>query len=116
MAMKNFIMNHLMRLAIFEYHVKLKLLSVVETRFASPIVMLKRFKTIKRVLQDTVLCERWASDIEDDVGKAAFIKEKILFDLWWDKVYYILAFTEPIYEMLRKTYKYIQCLHLVHDM
>ena len=44
---KNFIMDHAMRLSMFNNHCKLKLLSVADTRFASTIVMLKRFKTIK---------------------------------------------------------------------
>ena len=35
--LKNFIMNHLMRLAIFNEFVPLKLLAVADTRFASPI-------------------------------------------------------------------------------
>ena len=48
---KNFIMNHAMRLSMFNNHCKLKLLSVADTRFASTIVMLKRLKTIKRGLE-----------------------------------------------------------------
>ncbi|KAK0603463.1 hypothetical protein LWI29_005220 [Acer saccharum] len=48
---KVFIMNHNMRLAMFNDHSKLKLLSVADTRFASTIVMLKRFKQIKQGLQ-----------------------------------------------------------------
>ena len=55
---KNFIVNHSMRLAIFNEHVKLKLFSITETRFASVIIMLKRFKTIKRGLQNLVLYEK----------------------------------------------------------
>ena len=38
---KNFIMNHAMRLSMYTNHCKLKLLSVVDTRFASTIVILK---------------------------------------------------------------------------
>lgn len=45
---KNFIVNHSMRLAMFNKFVNLKLLSVAETRFASTVVMIKRFKLIKR--------------------------------------------------------------------
>jgi len=41
-------MNYSMRLAMFNGHVKMKLLSIAETIFASVIIMLKRFKTIKR--------------------------------------------------------------------
>ena len=54
---KNFIMNHTMRLSLFNNHCKLKLLSMVDTRFASTIVMLKRFKTIKRGLDQLVISE-----------------------------------------------------------
>ncbi|KAK1586334.1 hypothetical protein Q3G72_001452 [Acer saccharum] len=54
---KVFIMNHNMRLAMFNDHSKLKLLSVADTRFASTIVMLKRFKQIKQGLQQMVISE-----------------------------------------------------------
>ncbi|PPS10460.1 hypothetical protein GOBAR_AA10186 [Gossypium barbadense] len=56
------------------------------------IVMLKRFKLIKRGLQNMV--------IKDNISKAYLVKEKILDDLWWDKVDYILTFTEPIYDII----------------
>lgn len=46
MAMKNFLMNHCMRLAIFNKFASLKLLYTAETRFASITIMLKRFKLI----------------------------------------------------------------------
>ena len=47
--------------------------------------------------------------------KTSFVKEKILNDLWLDKIDYIIAFTEPIYEMLRKADTDKPCLHLVYD-
>lgn len=40
---KNFIMNHFMRLSMFNEFSELKLLSIAETSFASLIVMLERF-------------------------------------------------------------------------
>ena len=58
LIMKNFIMNHSMRLAMFNDYFKMKLLAVAETRFASRIIMLKRFKVIKRNLQDLILSDR----------------------------------------------------------
>ena len=67
---KNFIMNHSMRLAIFNDFVPLKLLSVASTRFASVLVMLKRFKLIKGSLQAMVISERWNSYREDDKERA----------------------------------------------
>ncbi|XP_028100995.1 uncharacterized protein LOC114300304 [Camellia sinensis] len=43
MFIKNFIMNHSMQLVVFNKFIPLKLLVVVDTRFASAIIMLKRF-------------------------------------------------------------------------
>ena len=64
----------------------LKLLSIAETRFASTIVMLKRFKLIKCGLQSMVLCDRWSMYKDDNLGMASKVKELILSDIWWDKV------------------------------
>ncbi|KAJ9552368.1 hypothetical protein OSB04_016413 [Centaurea solstitialis] len=65
LAIKNFIMNHNVRLSIFT-----KLLSVVDTRFASIIVMLKRLKLSKRGLQGMVISEEWFSYTLDDTVQA----------------------------------------------
>ncbi|XP_025628477.2 uncharacterized protein [Arachis hypogaea] len=113
---KNFIVNHHMRLSIFNEFVSLKLLNIAPTRFASTIVMLKRFKLIKFRLKEMVISEKWSSYKEDDVGKAEFVKEKILSDNWWQKVDYILSFTDPIYDVLRSTDTDTPSLHLVYEM
>ncbi|KAG8365715.1 hypothetical protein BUALT_Bualt17G0000800 [Buddleja alternifolia] len=47
MMIKNFITNHSVRLAMFNEFSKLKLFVVAETRFASVIIMLRRFRLIK---------------------------------------------------------------------
>ena len=44
---KNFVVNHNMRLSMYNDHCSLKLLQVVETRFASHYVVLKRFRDVK---------------------------------------------------------------------
>ncbi|KAG5524531.1 hypothetical protein RHGRI_031254 [Rhododendron griersonianum] len=113
---KNFIMNHSMRLAIFNDFVPLKLLSVASTCFASVMGMLKRFKLLKASLQTMVISPRWNSYREDDTGKAKFVKEKVLDDIWWDSIDYILSFTSPMYDMLRICDTDKPCLHLVYDM
>ncbi|CAH1435544.1 unnamed protein product [Lactuca virosa] len=115
-AIKNFIMNHNMRLSIFTKFTPLRLLSVADTRFASIIVMLKRLKLIKRGLQAMVITEEWSSYRLDDTEKANAVKEYILNDDWWDKVSYILSFTGPIYEMIRACDTDKPCLHLVYEM
>ncbi|QHO55695.1 uncharacterized protein DS421_3g67380 [Arachis hypogaea] len=78
--------------------------------------MLKRFKLIKFRLKEMVISEKWSSYKEDDVGKAEFVKEKILSDNWWQKVDYILSFTDPIYDVLRSTDTDTPSLHLVYEM
>lgn len=60
MVIKNFIMNHSMRIAMFNDFSKLKMLAIADARFASVIVMLKRFKLIKNGLQAMVISERWS--------------------------------------------------------
>ena len=77
--------------------------------------MLRRFKQIKQGLQNMVISNKWASYREDDVGKAQFVKERILNDLWWDQINYILCFTEPIYEMFRIANTNKPCLHLIYE-
>lgn len=44
------------------------------------------------------------------------MKEKLLDDIWWDKIDYILAFTESIYEMVRLSDTDKPCLHLIYDL
>lgn len=46
-VIRNFIVNRSMRLAIFNEFVNLKMLTITKTRF-SVIVMLKRFKAIRK--------------------------------------------------------------------
>ncbi|XP_030963925.1 uncharacterized protein LOC115985096 [Quercus lobata] len=111
-----FIMNHSMRLAMFNEFCPLKLLQVADTRFASVVVMLKMLKLIKRCLQAMAISDQWVSYREDDVGKAQKVKDMILSDLWWDNIDYILEFTAPIYNMLRIADTNKPCLHLVYDM
>ncbi|KAG6476013.1 hypothetical protein ZIOFF_065248 [Zingiber officinale] len=112
---KNFILNHNMRLSMFNDNSNLKMLSLADTRFASTIIMLKRFRQIKKCLENMVISERWDVYKEDDVVKARVVKYKILDDQFWEKIDYILAFTSPIYEMLSKADTDQPCLHLVYE-
>ncbi|KAJ9552744.1 hypothetical protein OSB04_016789 [Centaurea solstitialis] len=80
LAIKNFIMNHNMRLSIFTKFTPLRLLSVADTRFASIIVMLKRLKLIKRALQAMVISDEWSSYRLDDTVQANLVKDYILND------------------------------------
>ncbi|KAL9682294.1 hypothetical protein QQ045_014089 [Rhodiola kirilowii] len=113
---KNFIVNHGMRLSMYMRFSALKLLSVAETRFASVVIMLKRFKLLKNALESMVVCDQWTSYRDDDQVKARFVRDTILNEDWWDKVDYILAFTNPIYDMIRVCDTDKPSLHLVYEM
>ncbi|XP_057723564.1 uncharacterized protein LOC130939478 [Arachis stenosperma] len=92
------------------------LLNVALTRFASTIVMLKRFRLLKQGLKEMVISEKWSSYKEDNIGRAEVVTEKILSENWWQKIDYILTFTNSIYDVLRSTDTDAHTLHLVHDM
>jgi len=112
---KNFIMNHGMRLSMFNEFSHLKLLSIAETRFASVVCMLKRFVEIKTALQHMVISDKW-NIYKDAAPTAQVVKEKILSDVWWGNVEYILRITNPIYEMIRLADTDTPCLHLIYEM
>ena len=63
-----------------------------------------------------VIRDQWVSYKEEDVGKVESVKEKLLNDVWWDKIDYSLSFTLPIYEMLRFCDTDKPFLHLVYEM
>ena len=114
---KNFIMNHGMRLSMFNEFSKLKLLAIADTRFASVVVQLKRFCMVKRALEQMVISEKWDSYKDGpDSGTTSFVREKVLSSVWWQKVKYIVGFTEPIYEMVRVAGTDTPCLHLIYQM
>nr|KYP55834.1 hypothetical protein KK1_002059 [Cajanus cajan] len=51
------------------------------------------------------------------IEKMMWVRPKlILNDMWWDKITYILNFTEPIYSMLRACNTDSPTLHLVYEM
>ncbi|XLS89483.1 hypothetical protein HN51_065491 [Arachis hypogaea] len=105
-----------MRLSIFNEFNTLKLLNVAPTRVTSTIVMLKRFRLLNQGLKEMVISEKWSSYKEDNISKAEFVTEKILSENWWQKIGYILTFTNPIYDVLRSTDTDAPTLHLVHEM
>jgi hypothetical protein len=72
---KNYIMNHGMRLSMFNEFSKLKLLAVAKTRFASVVLMLKRFLMVKRALQSMVISDAWKSYKDDNSGPAKLARE-----------------------------------------
>ncbi|GJN07687.1 hypothetical protein PR202_ga25535 [Eleusine coracana subsp. coracana] len=90
---KNFIMNHGMRLSMFNQFSRLKLLSIAETRFASVVCMLRRFVEVKTALQQMVISDRWNvyREVRDDSSTtptAQVVKELIYLVMYGGTRYY----------------------------
>ena len=77
---KSFIMGHSMRISMFNNFNSLKLLSVAPTRFASTIVMLKIFRSLKKGLREIVISDEWSFYKKNNVDNAQFVKETLLID------------------------------------
>lgn len=60
-----------------------------------------------------VISDKWNCYKEKDVEKANLVRTKLLDDVWWNLIVYILSFTAPIYGMLRACDMDKACLHLV---
>ena len=101
---------------MFNEFSKLKFLAIVETKFTSVIVMLKRFLLLKDSLVRMVISDKWSAYREDDRQKARLVRDKVLDEDWWYQVKYIVEFTEPIYSMLRAADTDKPCLHLIYEM
>ncbi|XP_062188472.1 uncharacterized protein LOC133891748 isoform X2 [Phragmites australis] len=79
------------------------------------VCMLKRMVEVKMPLKQMVISEAW--DIyKDDAQTAALIHDKVLSEVWWRNVEYILKITTPIYEMIRVADTNTPCLHLIYEM
>jgi len=50
----------------------------METRFASTIVMLQKFKAIKRNFIELVVSKDWSPYKGDNLGRAQFVKRRFL--------------------------------------
>lgn len=81
---RNFIVNHNYTLSIFNSHSDLTLLRVVETRFASHLIMVGRLKKVCTALQKMVMDVKWQvyrEDINNVIGnKAKEVKRCIVDD------------------------------------
>lgn len=105
-----------MKSSIFEEFSKLKMLVIADTRFASDIVMLKRFRLIKQSLLRMVISDQWSAYMKGNIEQAQIVKRKLTDDSWWDQIDYILAFTEPIHSMLHMVDTKKSCFHLICEM
>ncbi|GJN00319.1 hypothetical protein PR202_ga17743 [Eleusine coracana subsp. coracana] len=114
-TIKKILMNHGMRLSMFNKFSHLKLLSIAETRFASVVCMLKRMVEVKMPLKQMVISEEWAI-YKDDNQISSFVHDTVLNEVWWNNVDFVLKITTPIHDMIRLADTDNPCLHLIYEM
>eukprot|EP00253_Pinus_taeda_P014475 PITA_14475 len=96
-----FITNHHMSQGLYKEFAKLELLKVVETRFASHIIVLTRLMQVKDALQSMVCSSLWNQWRQSQSDRTQAMKRLVVNDESWDKLEYLLAFTKPIVDLLR---------------
>jgi len=66
-----------------------------------------------------VISDQWSSYKYDDVKKTQFVKDILLDNNWWKMDDYILSFTVPLYDVLRrndtKSFMSSSCLYEMWD-
>ena len=71
-------------------------MQVVETCFASQIIVLTRLMQMKEALQSMVCSSLWNQWRQFQSERAQVVKRLVVDNEWWDRVEYLLAFTKPI--------------------
>ncbi|KAH9314484.1 hypothetical protein KI387_023111 [Taxus chinensis] len=110
-----FVTNHHMSQGIFRSFSQLELLKVAETRFASHTIVLRRLVKVREALMRMVTSNLWSIWRQSNTQRAQKVKTLILEDPWWDRVNYLLSFTEPIMSMIRFTDTDQPCLGEIYD-
>ncbi|KAL1086346.1 hypothetical protein V6Z11_D08G110200 [Gossypium hirsutum] len=92
-----FILNHNLSRSIFNRYSNVKLLKVVETRFASNVIVVEYLMKVKEALEKTMMDLDWKgfkvngkNPVELNVMK---IRDLLLSETWWDKIDFLLKFT-----------------------
>jgi hypothetical protein len=96
-----FITKHHQSQAIYREHSKLEFLKVVETRYASNFIMLRRLVEVKTALMNMVVGATWAEWRQVDSERGSMVHRVLIDEDWWSKIEFLLKFTLPAFELLR---------------
>ena len=88
---------------------------MVETQFASHTIVLRRLVRVKEALSQMITSNQWGEWKQADTARAKNVKDMILSDDFWNRVEYVLEFTEPIMSMLQFADTDEPCLGDVYD-
>jgi len=86
---------------MYREYSKLELLKVVETRYASNFIMLRRLVEVKSALMSMVVGVTWAEWRQSDLERGSMVRRVLIDENWWSKVEFFLKFTLPAFELLR---------------
>eukprot|EP00253_Pinus_taeda_P028015 PITA_28015 len=98
---RNFVQNHINALTIYKEYNNLSLLKIVDTRFASSFMMLKRLRGVKTAHGSMVISEFWSFWRQTDQAASKRVKDTVLDDAWWERVDLIIRIMDPIISLLR---------------
>ena len=74
---RNFVQNHTNALTIYKEYTNLSLLKIVDTRFASSFIMLKRLRDVKTALGTMVISEFWSFWRTPDQTTSKRVKDNV---------------------------------------
>ena len=77
------------------------MLKIVDTRFASSFIMLKRLREVKTTLGAMVISEFWSLWRKTDQLASKRVKDTVLDDAWWERVDLIIQIIDPIISLLQ---------------
>eukprot|EP00253_Pinus_taeda_P029225 PITA_29225 len=98
---RNFVQNHTNALTIYKEYTHLSLLKIVDTRFASSFIMLKRLKEVKAALRAMVISDPSSFWRRTDQTASKKVKDIVLDDGWWERVDLTIKIMNPIISFLR---------------
>ena len=95
-----FVQNHTNGLTIYKEYNNQSLLKIVDMRFASSFIMLKRLREVKATLGAMVISEFWYFWRKTNQLASKRVKDTVLDDSWWERVDLIIQIMDPIISLL----------------
>lgn len=93
--------NHHHTQAIYRKFTKVELLKLVDTRFVSYFIPLKRLCEAKGALCSTVVSDAWAAWRQSTSNIAFEVRGMVLDDHFWADVKFVVDFIKPICEVIK---------------
>ena len=73
---------------------------MVETRYATNLVMLRRLVEVKTALMSMVVSATWAHWRAIDLERGSMVRRVLIDEDWWSKIDFLLKFTTPAFRLL----------------